>query len=239
MKEDSAATAHDRHAWGRKFFSRVQRYRNLLLRRWWVLVVCLVLALGIEAVHIRFTPPEFISEGQMIVSIKVNTQQGSLYTEELGNFLGTQAALMQGNEVKNRARERVAGQNPGVTPKPVTLQVSILPKTTIFILRATGGNPEYTKAYLQACMDEYRNMKKGMTEHASDTTVAGLTDQMLRLDPEMRKVDDQVAVFLSTNDAALLEEASGMANYLSVLYQRLAESKSEYDLLQSMTPVSY
>src|SRR5450759_1921960 len=84
MKEDSAATAHDRHAWGRKLFSRVQRYRNLLLHRWWVLVVCLVLALGIEAVHIRFTPPEFISVGQMIVSIKVNTQQGSLYTEELG-----------------------------------------------------------------------------------------------------------------------------------------------------------
>ena len=235
MKEDSALTAPDRHAWGRKFFSRVQRYRNLLLRRWWVLVVCLVLALGIEAVHIRFTPPEFISVGQMIVSIKVNIQQGSLYTEELGNFLGTQAALMQGNEVQNRARERVAGQNPGVTPKPPVLQVSILPKTTIFILRATGGNPEYTKAYLQACMDEYRNMKKGMTEHASDTTVAGLTDQMLRLDPEMRKMDDQVAVFLSTNDVALLEEASGVANYLSVLYQRLAESKSEYDLLQSMT----
>ena len=235
MKEDSALTAPDRHAWGRKFFSRVQRYRNLLLRRWWVLVVCLVLALGIEAVHIRFTPPEFISVGQMIVNIKVNIQQGSLYTEELGNFLGTQAALMQGNEVLTRARERVAGQNPGVTPKPVTLQVSILPKTTIFILRATGGNPEYTKVYLQACMDEYRNMKKGMTEHASDTTVAGLTDQMLRLDPEMRKMDDQVAVFLSTNDVALLEQASGVANYLSVLYQRLAESKSEYDLLQSMT----
>jgi capsular exopolysaccharide synthesis family protein len=58
---------------------------------------------------------------------------------------------------------------------------------------------------------------------------------MLRLDPDMRKVDDQIAAFLSTNDVALLEGASGVGNYLTILYQRLAESQSEYDLLQSMT----
>ena len=171
----------------------------------------------------------------MIVNIKLNIQQDSLYTEELGNFLGTQAALMQGDEVSGRARDRVAGQNPGVTPQPVALQVSVLPKTTIFILRATGKNPEYTKAYLQACMEEYQNLKKSMAVRASDTTIAGLTDQMLRLDPEMRKVDDEIAAFLSTNDVTLLEEANGVANHLSVLYQRLADAESEYDLLQSMT----
>jgi polysaccharide biosynthesis transport protein len=235
MNKDPTLTAHDRHAWGRKFFSRVQRYRNLLLRRWWVPVVCLALALGAEAIHIRLAPPEFVSIGQMFVNIRLNVPQGSLYTEELGNFLGTQAALMQGTEVLNRARERVASQNPGVTAKNVVLQVTILPKTTIFVLRATGDNPEYTKAYLQACMEEYRNLKKGMAERASDTTIAGLTDQMLRLDPDMRKVDDQIAAFLSTNDVALLEGASGVGNYLTILYQRLAESQSEYDLLQSMT----
>jgi capsular exopolysaccharide synthesis family protein len=235
MNKDPTLTAHDRHAWGRKFFSRVQRYRNLLLRRWWVPVVCLALALGAEAIHIRLAPPEFVSIGSMFVNIRLNVPQGSLYTEELGNFLGTQAALMQGTEVLNRARERVASQNPGVTAKNVVLQVTILPKTTIFVLRATGDNPEYTKAYLQACMEEYRNLKKGMAERASDTTIAGLTDQMLRLDPDMRKVDDQIAAFLSTNDVALLEGASGVGNYLTILYQRLAESQSEYDLLQSMT----
>src|ERR1035437_1231923 len=127
MNKDPTLTAHDRHAWGRKFFSRVQRYRNLLLRRWWVPVVCLALALGAEAIHIRLAPPEFVSIGQMFVNIRLNVPQGSLYTEELGNFLGTQAALMQGTEVLNRARERVASQNPGVTAKNVVLQVTLLP----------------------------------------------------------------------------------------------------------------
>ena len=235
MNEDSATPILDRHARGKNFYSKLQRYRNLLLRRWWVLAVFMILGLGIQAVIVRRAPPVFASVGQMIVNVKLNIQQSSLYTEELGNFLGTQQALMHGDQVLNRARERVASQNPGVRPQPVDLQVSVLPKTTIFILRATGDSPEYTQAYLQACMEEFQNLKKGMAERASDTTIAGLTDQMLRLDPEMRKVDDQVAAFLSTNNVTLLEQATGAASYLTLLYQRLAEARSQYDLLESMS----
>ncbi|HXI70592.1 MAG TPA: AAA family ATPase [Verrucomicrobiae bacterium] len=234
MNEDSAPAAHDRHAGGRKFYSKLQRYRNLLLRRWWVLAVCLVAALGIQALILRNAPPVFASVGQMIVNVRLNIQQSSLYTEELGNFIGTQQALMHSDQVLNRARERVASQSPGLNPQPVGLDVAVLPKTTIFLLRASGGNPEYTKAFLQACMEAFQNLKKGMAERASDSTIAGLTDQMLRLDPEMKKVDDQIASFLSTNNVTLLEEATGAANYLSLLYQRLAEARSDYDLLQSM-----
>src|ERR1039457_4491684 len=146
MQNQPAMSPEDRHVRTGKFFARVYRYRSLLLKRWWVLILCAGLALGVETIHLRLTPPLYVSVGSMIVSIKLNIQQGSLYTEELGNFLGTQAALMQGSEVVQRARDRVANQNPGLTPKPVLLNVSILPRTTIFVLRASGENPEYTKA---------------------------------------------------------------------------------------------
>jgi capsular exopolysaccharide synthesis family protein len=171
----------------------------------------------------------------MIVSIKLNIQQGSLYTEELSNFLGTQSALMQGAEVVQRARDRVTSQNPGLTPKPVTLDVSVIPKTTIFVLRASGENPDYTKAYLQACMEEYIELKKSMAARTSDTTIAGMTEQMLRLEPEMQKCDAEIQSFLSTNDVALLDQASGMGTYLISIYESLANAQSELDLLNSMT----
>jgi succinoglycan biosynthesis transport protein ExoP len=232
---ESSSPAQGRHAWGRQFFAQLQRYRDLLMRRWWVIVVCVALALGIGVAMNRNLPPQFNSLGQMIVSVKLNIQQGSLYTEELGNFLGTQAALMQGSEVLNRARDRVTSQNSEVTPKPVSVQVSILPKTTIYVLRATGENPAYTKAFLQACMEEYINLKKGMAEHTSDTTIAGLTDQMLRLEPKMSKIDDQLTAFLATNDVALLQEAASVGTYLTALYQQLAQAQSELELLRSMT----
>ena len=235
MNEEPSLVTHDRPAWTARYFARLQRYRNLLGQRWWVLVLCAGLALGGEAVYLWLSPPDYASVGQMIVNVRLNIQQSSLYTEELGNFLGTQAALMQGGEVLNHARDRVAGQNPGLTPQPVLLNVSVLPKTTIFLLRATGQNPKYTQAFLQACMEEYINLKKELTEHTSSTTIAALTDQMQRLEPMMQTIDDRMITFMSTNDAALLQEASGVENYLSLLYQQLAGASSEYALLQSMT----
>ena len=235
MNEEPSLVTHDRPAWTARYFARLQRYRNLLGQRWWVLVLCAGLALGGEAVYLWLSPPDYASVGQMIVNVRLNIQQSSLYTEELGNFLGTQAALMQGGEVLNHARDRVAGQNPGLTPQPVLLNVSVLPKTTIFLLRATGQNPKYTQAFLQACMEEYINLKKELAEHTSSTTIAALTDQMQRLEPSIQTIDDRIIAFMSTNDAALLQEASGVENYLSLLYQQLAGASSEYALLQSMT----
>jgi succinoglycan biosynthesis transport protein ExoP len=235
MNEEQGLATHDRSAWTARFFSRLHRYRNLFRRRWWVMLVCTGLALAGMAAYIRNAPTEYVSKGEMIVSIRLNIQQGSLYSEDLGNFLGTQAALMQGSEVQQRAQARVVSQNPGLLSQPVLLNVSVLPRTTIFVLLATGDNPEYTKLFLQACMEEYINLKKEMAERTSTTTIAGLTDQMLRLEPQLQKCDDEMQAFLGTNDAALLQEASGVGSYLSVLYQQMATAQSQYALLQSMT----
>lgn len=227
--------AEDRHARTGKLFARIHRYRNLFFKRWWVLLICVGLALGVETAIFRYSPPVFVSVGQMIMSIKLNIQQGSLYTEELGNFVGTQAALMQGTQVAQQARDRVANQNASLTYKPVLLTVSVLPKTTIFVLRASGESPEYTKAYLQATMEEYINLKKQMAARTTDTTTAGLTEQLLQLEPQIQKCDNEMQVFLSTNDVALLAEVSGLSGYLTSLYQQLANAETEADLLHTMT----
>ena len=77
----------------------------------------------------------------MIVSIKLNIAEGSVYTEELSNFLGTQAALMQSGAVINRAHARVTAQNPKLRMQPVALKVTVLPKTTIFVLQGHRRRP--------------------------------------------------------------------------------------------------
>jgi capsular exopolysaccharide synthesis family protein len=235
MNEEQGLPTQDHPARTARFFSRLHRYRNLIRRRWWVLVIFPGLAAAIWAVYSRYTPPQFFSVGQMIVSIKLNIQQGTLYTEELGNFLGTQVALMQGREVERRAHDRIVSENAGLATHTAILNVTVVPKTTIFFLRATGENPEYTKAFLQSCMEEYINLKKEMAERTSSSTIAGLTDQMMRLEPQLQKCDEEMQSFLSTNDAALLQEASGVGTYLVTLYQQMASAQSEYALLQSMT----
>ena len=79
------------------FYNSLHRYRNLLRKLWWLLVVTLVLGLGGAGYVVWVTPPSYVSLGRMIMSIKINTSggTGSSFTEELNNFLGTQGALMK------------------------------------------------------------------------------------------------------------------------------------------------
>src|SRR5205823_8352883 len=134
------------------FLARLDRYKNLLRRKWWILVFGTTLGLLIQGALSRLESPSFVSVGRMIVSIKLAIPEGSVYTEELSNFLGTQAALMQSGVVINRAHGRVTAQKPDAVPQRVVLKVSVLPKTTIFVLQGTGADPEYTQAFLQAVM---------------------------------------------------------------------------------------
>jgi capsular exopolysaccharide synthesis family protein len=121
--------------------------------------------------------------------------------------------------------------------QPVALRVTVLPKTTIFVLQATGTDREYTQAFLQAVMEEYSALKKEMRTQTSDTTLSGLTDEVLRLEKELRAAGEELVAFQSTNSVVLSQDQgnNSAANYLAALNQRLATQKSEYELLQMLT----
>jgi succinoglycan biosynthesis transport protein ExoP len=238
MNEAPLACSPGRSAAKAQFVARLHRYRDLLVRKWWVLVLGLAAGGAVEAALWLFQPPAFVSFGRMIVSIKLAIPEGSVYNEELSNFLGTQTALMQSAVVLNRARLRVAAQEPTLANQvqPVTLKVAVSPRTSIFVLEATGRAPNYVQLFLQACMEEYINLKKEMRAQTSDTTVAGLTEEVLRLEKDLRKGEEELAEFQKSNSVVLLQEQGNSAgNYLSALNQRLAAMKSEYDLLQTLT----
>ena len=105
------------------------------------------------------------------------------------------------------------------------------------MLQAIGADPEYTQAFLQACMEEYIALKKEMRTQTSDTTVAGLTEEVMRLEKDLRKADEELVAFQSTNSVVLSQDQgnNSAANYLAALNQRLAAQKSEYELLQLLT----
>src|SRR5262249_10374647 len=144
------------------FLARVHRYKNLLRKKWWIPLLAVGVGAGVQSVISCFEAPTFTSYGRMIVSIKLAIPEGSVYTEESSNFVGTQTRLMQSGIGINRAHARVSALKPDMTPQPVNLRVSPLPKTTIFVLQATGNDAQYTQAFLQACMEEYVNLKKEM-----------------------------------------------------------------------------
>src|SRR5664279_1560079 len=236
MNDQDEQARTDRSTARAHFHMRLSRYRSLWRRKWWVLVLCALVAMAVQGVRLWSSTPSFASLGRMIVSIKLNIAEGSVYTEELSNFLGTQAALMQSGVVIQRAHARVTDQKPELRTQPVGLKVTVLPKTTIFVLQASGTDPAYTQAFLQACMEEYTALKKEMRTQTSDTTVAGLTEEVRRIEKDLRNAEADLVSFQSTNSVVLSQEQGNSAgNYLAALNQRLASQKSEYALLQLLT----
>src|SRR5579859_4623011 len=184
---DSASQHQNVSSLGNKTRSlaRLNRYRELLIRKWWVPVIGVGLGLLVGLLMWAFQRSTFVSIGRMIVSIKLAIPEGSVYSEELVNFLGTQAALMQSRVVTERAQSRLALQNPSHSVEPVALRVNVSPKTSIFVLEASSPDSVYARSFLQAAMEEYIKLKKEMRAQASDTTVSGLSEQALRLEKEL------------------------------------------------------
>ena len=236
MNPDSTDRIDERLAFRSRMVTRFQRYTALVMTKWWIPALCVGLGLAVQSALHFSSPSRFTSLGRMIVSIKLSLPEGSIYTEELSNFLGTQQALMQSGAVVSRAHERVLAQLPGAAIQDTRLRASVLPKTTIFLLQATGGDARYTQLFLQACMDEYINLKREMRNQTSDTTLAGFTDEVTRLRKELAQADDALAQFQSTNSVVLLQEqGNSAAAYLAALNQRLASLRSEYELAKTLT----
>ena len=124
-----SSAAQERHAWRNRLLVRTHRVRALLWQRWWIVVGAIAVGLGVQGTLWTRDRVRYVSTGRMIVNLKLAIPEGSLYTEELNNFLGTQAALMQSAAVLDRAQDRT--QAPVLEVQPVTLRVFIQPKTTI------------------------------------------------------------------------------------------------------------
>src|SRR5512140_188522 len=95
MNEPVVQTTHDRSAAKSRTLAKIHRYKGLLYSKWWILLSCLAVGSAIAAALVLMKEPFFSSFGRMIVSIKLSIPEGSAYTEEMSNFLGTQTALMQ------------------------------------------------------------------------------------------------------------------------------------------------
>ena len=98
----------------------------------------------------------------MVVAGKMNLGMGAAYQENSEDFLGTQAAIIQGDVVAKRAQKILADQ--GVThPKSaVGVSATFVPRTAIFELSATGTDPVYTQAILQATMQAFFDVRQDL-----------------------------------------------------------------------------
>ena len=237
MEEEDAPVHQSRTPFATRFFNQWHHYKKLLFKYWWIPLLTIGLSEGIQSYLLKHVPPAFVSVGRMIVNLKLSIPGSNVYSEEFNNFFGTQVALMQSPSVINRVSHHLQATNPELHPVPVGIAVSLLPKTSIFILQAVGGDPLYTQAYLKATMEEYIKLKKEQFANASTATQSSMQEELHQLAVELQKSMDDLLNYQSNNSVVFLQPSGGnsAADRLSTLTQRLADKRAELLLSKKIT----
>jgi capsular exopolysaccharide synthesis family protein len=221
---------------------RVQRLLGFLLKYWWVPVLTAALGLGAGIALVLSKPPIFFSTASMWETVKMHLPEGSLFAEDVQNFLGTQTELLHSTVLRDLAvaRLRASGTNVSVPvgrdgePLPVLIRVTGSAKSSVFMLEANSSVAAYTQAYLDALMNVYLEYKRNIRNVVSGDTLASITAQVQRQEQKLKEEQDALMAFQRTNNFAILQQEGAIAgSYLATLKTKLSDLQLEDRLLRA------
>ena len=220
---------------------RIQKFIAFLRKYWWVPVLTLTLALGAATAYSLLAPPNFVSTASMWETEKMRLPEGALFTEDPQNYLGTQTELLRSGRMRQLTLARLQAAGTNTVPmskdgKPlgVKLKVTQAPKSSVFVVEASSSNPAYTQAYLDSLMNEYLEYKKNIRKLVSGDTLASISEQVLRLERDLKADQDALTTFEQSNNLAILQEEGAIAGgYLARLKTQLSDYKLESQLLEA------
>lgn len=213
------------------------RIKTMLRRRWWVALLTTSLALLYQGYQIANTAPSYVSEAKMMVSPQLRVPEGNIYSEDTVNFFGTQIELMRSREVKDGAKARVRAKHPELPESHVTLDAYQKPKTSTFILTATGADPIYTQTFLNAALEQFDAYKQKIRSDTTDRTGVKVTEQLMRVERERKEAEQELFAFhTSSSDVILKEQEARFGSFIASLENELARKKTELRYYSKLTP---
>src|SRR6476620_9707743 len=220
---------------------QIQRYFVFLKRYWWVPVLTLFLSVGVELVFLAFTPPTYVSVARVWETEKLQVPGSAAFTGDIATYYGTQIELLRSATMRQLALTRLQSSRTNTVPlgednKPlnVKLQVAQTPKSTVFAIQAACSSPEFAQAFLNALTVEYVEYKKNIRKLVSGDTLASISDQVLRLEKDLKGDQDALTAFQRTNNLTILQQEGTIAGgYLARLKTQLSDLKLESQLLEA------
>ena len=229
-----------------RLYARIHRYQILLRRHWWVLVLSLVIVLTPVSIWTSIAPAAYESKAKMWMAGKLIIPEGRVYSEEVSGVMATQAELIRSRTITDRALAKVRRQHPEWTfleitnanqPFPIKFEARESPKSAVLDLLSIGSEPESTRAFLNAVLDEYLSFRKEVRSSTSYNTLATVNEQVDQVGRELKQQQEKMHNFQMSNNVVFLQEqGAGAGTYLAKITRSLSSLKMEYQLLQMLTP---
>jgi len=217
--------------------AKFQRYKILLRRRWWFLM--LTSAIGVCAMALKDAgkPQAFNSLAKLVAGGRVvGAQQGAgSYLEYLTDFYGTIIETLESSEMRRRALERVAALNPDLKESDVEIRVLQNRGSAIFNVAAVGSDQKYTRVYLDALLDEFMLFREQERDLKKNKALVALNQAVKERSAEVEDLLNRLTEFKKNNNVVMLNNGQNQAaEFLSQVQmekKRLELQLSDLDLL--------
>ena len=215
---------------------KLYRYRNLVRRHWWILIITIGIGLILEG-YVLFTSPQLFKSVSLLFLreelIKDNTGG---FQDTSGNFFGTAVEQLKSPVVLSRARERVALEAPNLTGT-VEISSSVAPRTNIFTVTGTGTNPEYTQRFVDTVVDEFLKWRYENRTGQAGQVNTSLTAQETQTRQELEQNKARLRAFTEKNSMQFWTDRNNKAvAWLTGLENKKTQLQDELQRLQNLTP---
>jgi polysaccharide biosynthesis transport protein len=220
---------------------KIQRFLRFLRAYWWVPVLSTLLLAGAALFYNSWSPPTYTSVAKVWETEKLRLPEGAAFTGDAATYYGTQIELLRSVKMQEMALARLQAGRTNIIPtgddnKPlrVKLQIVQAPKSSVFAIEASCSSPEYAQSFLNALTAEYVEYRRAIRKLVSGDTLSSISEQVLRLERELKTDQDALTAFEKTNNLAILqEEGTVAAGYLARLKTQKSDLQLEAQLLEA------
>jgi capsular exopolysaccharide synthesis family protein len=221
--------------------ARIMRFLGFLKKFWWIPLLTTILATGAAVCVVLWMPPSFTSRANLWETEKLNLPGGAAFSEDAAFRLGTQLELLRSQKMLYQTLTRLRAMGTNTIPldgkgQPieVKLNVSQAPRSTVVVVTATCANTNYAQVYLNELINAYLDYRKIVRKQVSGETLNSISDQVLRLERELKTYQEALSLFQTTNNIVALQERGTITGgYLARLETQLSDLKLEERLLEA------
>jgi succinoglycan biosynthesis transport protein ExoP len=225
-----------RSDWSTRLGVKVFRYKGLIKRYWWLLLLTVSCGLAWQGWNLFRTPVLHESDGTLMVTQELNLPDNATAHDDPDEFYGTQLRLLSDPDIKELARQSVALEAPDLTPCDVNVIPTLEPRTALFTVAGQGTNGAYTQHFVQAFMEQAIDFKNEKLHNITNSAETNLESELTRLGKDKDRCEQELNAFIKANDMADWEiQGKTAATYLASLKTQEATLQTELDRLQTLS----
>ncbi|HRH95198.1 MAG TPA: polysaccharide biosynthesis tyrosine autokinase [Prosthecobacter sp.] len=191
--------------------AKFQRYKILLRRRWWFLLLTASIGVCVQALRITGRPQEFRSLAKLVAGGQMVFNDSVTWREQQADFYGTIIETVESAEMKRRALERVRALNPDVKDSDVEIRVAQTKGSAIFNILATGSEPKYTKIFLDSLLDEFIAFRQSIREQAQGKVLQQFLQEVVAKQKVMEESLERLTKFRMANNIITITNGNNAA----------------------------